>query len=139
MKYQKGFTLIELLVVIAIIGIISSVVIASLSNARDKSDNATIKHNMSNMRPQAELFYASAGTYQTLCLNSTTGIKKMIDSVQSANGGTSPACNGSSSDWAVQSVLKIDEGSYHYWCVDSKGTAKGNTSSQPLGSGYVCP
>ena len=58
---KKGFTLIELLVVIAIIGILSSVVLASLNSGRAKAANAAVKSNLMNARPQAELFYLVNG------------------------------------------------------------------------------
>src|SRR5574343_248507 len=56
---KRGFTLIELLVVIAIIGILSSVVLASLTTARTRGTAAAVQNELSNMRAQAELYYST--------------------------------------------------------------------------------
>ncbi len=63
MKKQKGFTLIELLVVIAIIGILSSVVLASLSTARAKSRDARRISDIGQMQLSLEMYFDSSSSY----------------------------------------------------------------------------
>lgn len=62
-KSTKGFTLIELLVVVAIIGILSSIVLASLSTARNKGQDASAKGSLSSARAAAELYFDEYGDY----------------------------------------------------------------------------
>ena len=60
---QKGFTLIELLVVIAIIGVLSSVVLASLNTARQKSRDATRIATLKQIQLALELYYDENRAY----------------------------------------------------------------------------
>lgn len=67
MNHRKkgGFTLIELLVVIAIIGILSSVVLASLNSAREKSRDARRISDIKQLQLALELYFDSNANYPT--------------------------------------------------------------------------
>ncbi|MEK9161554.1 MAG: type II secretion system protein [Patescibacteria group bacterium] len=119
---KRGFTLIELLVVIAIIGILSSVVLASLNTARGKGANAAVKSNLNNIRAQAELVYDTAGgTYAAVCVD--TNVAKGYNSAVTVGGG-SGVCANTTLGWAASASLKVVEGSNGFWCVDYTGTSK---------------
>lgn len=64
LQKNKGFTLLELLVVIAIIGILSSVVMVSLGNAKAKARDAKRKTDMVQLSKAMDLYgYDNSGTY----------------------------------------------------------------------------
>lgn len=60
---RGGFTLIELLVVIAIIGLLGSIVLASLNSARAKSRDAKRRSDLAQLRIALELYYSNHGNY----------------------------------------------------------------------------
>lgn len=62
-KNLKGFTLIELLVVIAIIGILASIVLASLNSARVKSRDARRVADIKQIQLALELYYNDNAKY----------------------------------------------------------------------------
>ncbi|MFZ2522394.1 MAG: type II secretion system protein [Minisyncoccia bacterium] len=132
-EFKHGFTLIELLVVIAIIGILSSVVLASLNTARGKGADAAVKSNLNNMRSQAELYYDNNNnSYGTFAINTcptvvTAGsmlndptIIKAIDSAL-ASGGNGTRCVVAPTAYAISVGLKTAGQS---WCIDSTGKSK---------------
>lgn len=128
---SKGFTLIELLVVIAIIGILSSVVLASLTTARTRGQVASVQSQLSNMRAQAELYYSTTGANSygagtASCttgalFSGTNGLGALVAGVTAT--GATPTCAASTTAWAVTGAINNV-----VYCVDSTGFS-GTTSA----------
>ena len=137
MNIQKfrGFTLIELLVVIAIIGILSAVVLASLSTARSKGGDAAIQSNLATVQVQAEVYYSKYNSYgntnttggpatcpTTSNMWADTNIKNAVDGAKNLSSGSVIVCNSTNALYAIQTKLVSPLSTTKpYWCVDSKG------------------
>ncbi|MDO8620137.1 MAG: type II secretion system protein [bacterium] len=59
----RGFTLIELLVVISLIGLLSSIIYASLSKAREKSGDAKAVTDLNTLNTAVQLYYSDYGKW----------------------------------------------------------------------------
>ena len=60
---NKGFTLIELLVVIAIIGLLASIVMVSLNNARSEAKITRVRADLKQFPTAIEFLYDDTGRY----------------------------------------------------------------------------
>lgn len=57
MKKNRGFTLIELLVVISIIGVLTSLILANLSDARARARDSQKKSELTQLKTALRLYY----------------------------------------------------------------------------------
>lgn len=153
-KINKGFTLIELLVVVAIIGLLSSVIMVALGNARIKSRDARRLSDLQQMKSGLDIYYNLGTGYpdtaswnsaqdafsQILC-SGTPAFKVPQDPIHSTNAGyaytytqggnPSSGCGGNAyTDYKIQFQTEGDT-SYGpagtYWL-----SIKGVTPSAPF-------
>ncbi len=153
-KFRKGFTLIELLVVIAIIGLLASIVLASLQQARDKATDAKIKETLSQLKAQAEILLDDhhngnvngvgyAGLFEECPsqFNSDCQGYNLFQAALEATGTCidQPCGEATSNDetgitpdyWAAWVYLKSDNS--QAWCIDHTGFS--NVIQMPSGGG----
>jgi len=122
--YHSGFTLIELLVVISIIGILSSVVLASVNAARGKASDSAIKMSANQMRTIYQMEYLSNGSY--------TGVSVLTFPISPAFG-TGYTCSSSAGVYSC--VLNQSAACTFFYGAGSEGEkickdvlVKGSTS-----------
>lgn len=103
---NKGFTLIELLVVIAIVGILATIVISSLGEARTKSKDTAIVAQLRNMQTSVESVTGATGNYTDICDKFDPGgeFASIRESVEN-KGGEWESCLSDNTSYSITVTL----------------------------------
>ena len=148
----RGFTLIELLMVIAIIGLLASVILASIGNARSKGVDSHIQRQLVALRSHAEIYASDNGnSYNGFCTQATS--TTMLNTVRiqgaftaainttfaTAGSDTTITCHDNATGFAIDVPLRGGTTTSAY-CVDAQGRTRFNFNSLHLGANSTnCP
>lgn len=132
-NYTKslGFTLIELIVVISIIGVLSSLIINNLNDARARARDTKRKQELSSLKTALRLYYNDYQTYPA----APAGNDDILGC--GANGTT--ACGGTGADFSTTGTVYMKQlPEFSYYSQDDNGdgftlkTTLENLSDQDL-------
>ncbi|MCA9358721.1 type II secretion system protein [Candidatus Kaiserbacteria bacterium] len=134
---QRAFTLIELLIVIAIIGILATVILAALNDARVQGMEAKMISEIDSIAKTAAIDESKSFTFDTVCGSNgratSTTILNLITSINSI-ASTTLTCNSDTTEYAISVPLRSA-----HWCVDSVGTKKEIPNALTVGVDFSCP
>lgn len=128
-RKKRGFTLIELLVVIAIIGLLASIVLASLSTARSKALHARRQSDMHTIQIALEEYANdNSGSYPPKVGNGNwSALNVLVTGGYVRSLPNDPLAAGAPPDWAWS-----NQNTYYYW----SNTGAGNGTSGGSCSGF---
>lgn len=109
----------ELLIVIAILGVLASVVLGAVTDAREQGDRAKIVSEMDSLSKRAAINFSTLGIYSVVCgsdgVTQSDDVAEAITSIEDFSDETL-VCNSSPDSYAT-SIPLFGE----HWCVDSAG------------------
>ncbi len=138
MPSQRGLTFLEILLVVAILGILITVVLASVTSSRKKAIDNRLRSDVSQMRILAEVAYdSSGGTYlnwsqEASIQDSFTRLLEEIDKEWGDAAGAPYVTiirETQLQDYCISVPLRADSG--RYYCVDQTGKFQTTGSACP--------
>ncbi len=138
MKKRKGFTLIELLVVIAIIGLLSTLAVVALNNARQKARDSKRVSDIKQIQTALELYFNDKNSYP----NGTSAVLGDTDYVCLDEDGFGASCGADKTIYMGQVPANPSPNGANYTYNKGSGTytidftLEGSTGQ--LSSGVNC-